>query len=152
MYISWKFRSGYCRPFGHKSFSFRSHKNFCVDSFVHHLSLLPWNAIEIFDNVNDALEQSYKLFNATLDKHAPIKQHRVKRLVKPDWFIDEINTAIKLQDVRNIASMMREAIKKFCFFFVYLVLIESCLKCTKYAMKINSLIRPQALSNIRIYL
>ena len=45
VYVCWKFRSGYCRPFGHKRFSFRSHKKFCVDSFVHDLSLLPWNTI-----------------------------------------------------------------------------------------------------------
>ena len=46
---------------------------------------LPWNAIKVFDDVNDALESWYTLFNKVLDRHVPVKKQRVKRPNQPNW-------------------------------------------------------------------
>ncbi|EDO35533.1 predicted protein [Nematostella vectensis] len=79
IFVAWKLKAGYTRPTGHKVLRFRSRKNFCIESFMHDLSLVPWSTLDIYDDVNDALDQWYKLFNDILTVHAPIKEHRIKR-------------------------------------------------------------------------
>ena len=46
--------------------------------------------IENINNPNNALSLFYEIVNNILEKHAPIKEKRVKRNVQPGWFTDEI--------------------------------------------------------------
>ncbi|XP_048581135.1 uncharacterized protein LOC125561258 [Nematostella vectensis] len=108
IFVAWKLRAGYSRPTGHKVLRFRSRKNFCTESFMHDLSLVPWSTLDIYDDVNDALDQWYKLFNDILTVHAPIKEHRIKRPLKLDWFNAEISAAIKARNcLHRIATSLK---------------------------------------------
>ena len=70
-------------------------KDFSADNFVADLNNLPWNTMEMFTDVNEALEHWQALFNDVLNSHAPLKKKRVKRLHQPEWFTDEFSDAIK---------------------------------------------------------
>ena len=54
----------------------------------------PFSAIDNFDQPDNALEFFLQLFTDTLNKHAPIKQKRVKHRNQPDWFNEDIEHAI----------------------------------------------------------
>ena len=56
---------------------------------------MPWEIIESFDDVDDIVSAWMTLFTETLDKHAPIKSHRIKRKYQPDWITPEILDLIK---------------------------------------------------------
>ena len=46
----------------------------------------------------DALEACYSHFVETINKHAPIKQHRIKKDIQPDWLNSEIIDNMKERD------------------------------------------------------
>ena len=48
-----------------------------------------------FDDVNDMVQIWNSLFLEVVDKHAPVKHHRVKEYRQPDWLSPEILDAIK---------------------------------------------------------
>ena len=82
----------------HQTISYRSFKNFQEESFKNDLTCVPWDVIKIFENVDDAIDTWYKLFNEVVDKHIPFKQRRVKHQTQPKWFSPEIGDAIKNRD------------------------------------------------------
>lgn len=82
----------------HHTIKYRSFKNFNETKFIEDLKSVPWDIIKIFDNVDDALEAWYSLFKDAVDKHAPLKQHRVKNINQPDWLTPEIIDSIKIRD------------------------------------------------------
>lgn len=82
----------------HKSIKYRSFKNFDENAFLNDLFAVPWSDIETCSNVDDALEAWYSLFIETIDKHAPIKEHRIKHDVQPDWVTSDVLDKIKQRD------------------------------------------------------
>ena len=62
------------------------------------MSILPWGNIDNCSNIEDALGVWYSLFIETVNKHAPIKQHRIKEDVQPDLLTSEILDSLKERD------------------------------------------------------
>jgi hypothetical protein len=64
--------------------------NFNEETFCKDLSQIPWDTIDIFDDVDNALEAWYNLFLDVIDKHLPLREKRVKKQQQPDWMTYEI--------------------------------------------------------------
>ena len=79
----------------HKIISYRSLKHFDVNLFLVDLASLPWNTLDECPNIDDAFETFIALYNKALDKNAPMKKKRVKRIHQPNWINNEILDAIK---------------------------------------------------------
>ena len=82
----------------HYTISYRSFKNFNEDKFTEDLQSVPWDTIKIFDDTDDIMEAWLDLFLQVVDKHIPIKQHRVKQKNQPQWLSPEILDAMKCRD------------------------------------------------------
>ena len=111
--------------YSHHTIHYRSFKNFNEDEFKADLMQEHWDAITVFEDVDDAMDSWYSLFNKVIDKHLPIKQHRVKRHTQPKWLSSEIIDAIKMRDklkaqgketeyktARNIVNKLIKSAKK----------------------------------------
>jgi len=77
---------------------YRSFKKFNEEDFKYDLMCIPWDSIKVFDDIDDAIETWYSLFNEVLDKNVPLKQHRVKRQNQPNWLTPEIIDVMKVRD------------------------------------------------------
>ena len=82
----------------HHTIKYRSFKNFDISKFNEDLRSVPWDVIKVFDTVDDALDTWYSLFSDVIDKHVPLKQHRVKKIKQPEWLTSEIIDSIKTRD------------------------------------------------------
>lgn len=82
----------------HNTIRYRSFKNFDEAKFHEELESIPWDVIKVFDTVDDALDAWYSLFSDVIDKHVPLKQHRVKNANQPNWLTPEIIEGIKTRD------------------------------------------------------
>ena len=85
----------YDRKNEHQYITYRSFRNFEEPRFLNDLALVPWEIIECFDTVDDMVTVWTSLFTEVLNKHAPIKNHRVKHKYQPDWLTPEILDLIK---------------------------------------------------------
>ena len=82
----------------HYTISYRSFKDFNVANFSADLQSVPWDTIKLFEDTDDILEAWSDLFLQVVDKHVPVKQHRVKHKNQLQWFTPEILDAIKSRD------------------------------------------------------
>ena len=82
----------------HYTISYRSFKTFDESKFVDDLKLVPWDTIKLFDDTDDIMEAWLDLFLQVVDKHVPVRQHRVKHKNQPQWMSPEILEAIKCRD------------------------------------------------------
>ena len=82
----------------HFTISYRSFKNFDEAKFIEDLQTVPWDTIKLFDDTDDIMEAWLDLFLQVVDKHVPIKQHRVKHKNQPQWMTPEILDAMKCRD------------------------------------------------------
>jgi exonuclease III len=82
----------------HKSVSYRSMKHFEVNDFLDELSNQPWSILDIFDDVNESVELFIDMFKTVLNKHAPQRKRRVKRINQPGWMNHDIADAIKMRN------------------------------------------------------
>ena len=62
----------------HQVITYRPFKHFDELKFQDDLRTVPWEIIQDFDTVNDMVMVWNSLFLETLDKHAPVKCHRIK--------------------------------------------------------------------------
>ncbi|PFX28620.1 hypothetical protein AWC38_SpisGene6667 [Stylophora pistillata] len=58
----------------------------------------PWDAAFVFEETDDIIDTWYDIFNGILDKHAPAKTKRIKRISQPKWFTGDLNDEIKKRD------------------------------------------------------
>ena len=98
LFVTKKLNSSSVLKKSHHSISYRSFKNFNETEFINDLSSTPWDVIKIFDDTNDIVESWSSLFLDIIDKHLPLKQHRVKRKQQPKRLNGEIIEAIKTRD------------------------------------------------------
>ena len=84
--------------FSHHTITYRSFKFFNEQMFINDLQSAPWDVIKIFDDTNDALETWSSMFIEIVDKHLPLKTHRVKYKQQPKWLTPEIIEAMKTRD------------------------------------------------------
>ena len=93
-----KHTSDYPKGPVHKAISYRSLKYFDEYTFLQDLSQQPWSIIEACDDLNQCFQEFIAIFNTVLNKHAPLKSRRVKRIVQPEWINSDILDAIKTRD------------------------------------------------------
>ena len=79
----------------HQVINYRSFKYFDEAEFLIDLSCVPWEIIQNFDTVDDMVSVWNYLFLETLNKHAPMKSHRINKKYQPDWLTPEILDAMK---------------------------------------------------------
>ena len=79
----------------HQVITYQSFKHFDETIFLSDLSCVPWEILENFDNIDDIVTVWKSLFLENLDKHAPIKSHRVKKKYQPEWLTPEILDCMK---------------------------------------------------------
>ena len=82
----------------HHTISYRSFKNFDEETFSSDLLNAPWDLIKVFDDTNDVVETWSDMFLSIVDKHLPLKSHRVKYKQQPKWMTPDIIDAIKTRD------------------------------------------------------
>jgi hypothetical protein len=87
---------------------YRNYKIFVENEFLKDLSYAPFNKVEYVDEPNDALKIWYNLFNAILNKHAPIVAKRVKRDKQPEWYNTEVQYARQMRDTFKQLDMWAE--------------------------------------------
>ena len=51
--------------------------------------------LESNGSVNVRIEKWHSLFKPVVNKHLPLRQRRVKRLLQPPWFLEQLLDAIK---------------------------------------------------------
>ena len=66
----------------HKSITYRSFKHFNENDFLNDLMLVDWSVLESIDYVDTMLETWYSLFMDTVNTHAPLKSHGIKKDTK----------------------------------------------------------------------
>ena len=63
----------------HQIITYRSFRNFEENRFLNDLYSVPWEIIEQFDNLDDIVSSWNALLLEVLDRHAPIRHHRIKK-------------------------------------------------------------------------
>jgi hypothetical protein len=92
------FKESFGRKYSHTTIKYRCYKNFNEEAFCKDLSQIPWDTIDIFDYVDNALEAWYNLFLDMIDKHLPLREKRVKKQQQPDWMTYEIIQCMAQRD------------------------------------------------------
>ena len=73
-------------------------KHFNEKEFLEDLTDQPWFLIDIYDDPDDSVQLFLDLFQNVLNKHAPQRKRRVKRMNQPSWINPDILQAIKIRD------------------------------------------------------
>ena len=73
-------------------------KRFNENAFLKNLSDQPWFLMDIYDDPDDSTQLFLDLFQKVLDKHAPHRKKRVKRVNQPSWINPDILQAIAVRD------------------------------------------------------
>ena len=82
----------------HTTIEYRYLKNFESLRFTHDLSLVPFHLVYKKIDGENALDLLTNILCSVIDKHAPIKQKRVKHPSLPPWLNDEIIKAMAERD------------------------------------------------------
>ena len=92
----------------HQTITYRSFKNFDENKFISELQEVPWETIEYFNGVDEIVEVWNKMFLEVVNKHAPLKSHRIKRKYQPDWLNPDILECIKERDKCKLNGKIEE--------------------------------------------
>ena len=60
--------------------------------------MVKWDSLAALENVDVILDKWYSLFLDVINKHAPLKTHRVKNIIQPDLITAEILDTMKERD------------------------------------------------------
>ena len=60
--------------------------------------MVNWDSLAALENVDVILNKWYSLFLDAINKPAPLKTHRVKNIIQPDWITAEILDTMKERD------------------------------------------------------
>ena len=72
---------------GHKQITFRSFKNYTIDGYEKALVEINFPEYKKFDNVNDAYSNFIQKLMEVINKVAPVKTKRTKRILKGDLIV-----------------------------------------------------------------
>ncbi|MES9882038.1 MAG: reverse transcriptase family protein, partial [Sedimenticola sp.] len=92
----------------HQSITYRSFKHFNEPAFVTELNSVPWEVIQNFEHIDDILETWMTLFLDVVNKHAPLRVHRIKKKIQPDWLSAEILDIIKERNKCKINGQIEQ--------------------------------------------
>ena len=101
----------------YKSITYRSFKHFDEIEFLHDLQLVPRSNINEFENIYDILEAWYAFFADTINKHAPVKNHRIENDIQPDWLTADILDKMKERDKLKKSKVILKNIKNYLIKF-----------------------------------
>ena len=76
--------------------------------FINDLHEVPWKTIEAFEDINEIVEVWNNMFLEVVNKHAPIKLHRIKRKYQPTWLTPQILDCIKERNKCKVSGKMDE--------------------------------------------
>ena len=79
----------------HQTITYRSFKHFDEIAFIDDLRQIPREILDTYDDVNECVQVWNMLFLEIVNKHVPLKQHRVRKDHQPDWLTPEIIDTIK---------------------------------------------------------
>jgi hypothetical protein len=74
VFVSWTTRSNFSNSNEHRYIYYRSLKNFSAEQFEDDLKNIPWNTLDMFTDIYEAVEHWYSLFNDCLTDHAPLEK------------------------------------------------------------------------------
>lgn len=94
----------------HTSIHYRSMKNFNRVAFLNDLHWTPFLSVFSNSNPDDALAEWYRIFLSVLDKHAPIREKRIKHPHCPKWLTNEIRVAM---EIRNELKRDKNRVEEF---------------------------------------
>ena len=83
---------------GHTCINFRSFKRFDENRFLTDLNNTSFDSVYEETDPNTALQVWYDMFLPVLNKHAPLRQKRVKSRILPAWLSKEIIDAMEIRD------------------------------------------------------
>ena len=88
-----------CKPIKgvHKTIDYRCYKHLNEESFLNDLYNAPWKDVEVFDDVNDAVDLWQNMFSNIIDKHIPKKSKRIKANPTP-WLNRDIKRHLSTRD------------------------------------------------------
>jgi len=92
--ITRKFTSNFKNE-GHQYIPYRCLKSFDESLVLQELIAQPWVLVYMCEDTNDCCQIFFELFFNTLQKHAPLKQKRMKHVIQPNWIHSDILNAIK---------------------------------------------------------
>ena len=84
----------------HKYVTYRNLKCLNQEKFVKALYETPWDAIFVFDEVDDIVNGSYSLLCEAIDANAPVKRNCNGDDTKPKWLSSAIQNHMKKRDHR----------------------------------------------------
>ena len=82
----------------HKFITYRNLKCLNQEKFVKALYDVPWDAIFVFNEVDDIVNGWYSLLNEAIDANAPVKRKRIRDDTKPKWLSPAILKLMKKRD------------------------------------------------------
>ena len=92
----------------HQTITYRSFKNFDETMFINDLHEVPWETIEAFEDINEIVGVWNNMLLEVVNKHAPIKSHRIKRKYQPTWLTPQILDCIKERNKCKVSGKMDE--------------------------------------------
>ena len=93
---------------GHTSIEYRTFKNFEESSFLYDLNEADFQSIVDIQDADEAFNTLSDLFCSIIDKHAPLRQHRVKHQTLPSWMTEDIINAMSLRDFYKQNNMKQD--------------------------------------------
>lgn len=94
----------------HKVVYVRNFANFNVDNFRNDLQSLPWDDINMFDDVNETWLLWKRMFLSVVDKHAPIKRKRIRNKRNP-WLTSELKQLLIQRDRLKCTAIRTKSIE-----------------------------------------
>ena len=95
---TWLYKPPKMKNRGHTTIHYRSFKHFNKILFYHDLSLINFKEVCDFQDPIKAVDCFYEALMPVIEKHAPLRQKRVKSQNLPGWLTPEIREAMKIRD------------------------------------------------------
>ena len=95
---SWSTKLPVNKKHCHTTVTYRCFKHFHEAEFLADLHCTPFHLVYSETDPDRATELWYSLFNQVLDKHAPLRQKRVKNRTPPPWLTSDIIEAMEVRD------------------------------------------------------
>ena len=88
---------------GHTTVTYRKFKNFNLSNFRRDIAHQNWQIIGNYDNPNDMWEAWKKLFLRCVDKHAPLRNKRVRPCKSP-WITSQLKKRLHARDILKLKA------------------------------------------------
>ncbi len=76
----------------------RDFKNFVQNDFIHDISQLPWDSINQFASANTSWQVWKSFFLEALDRHAPLRQNRLRQNRAIPWITPQVKQRMRKRD------------------------------------------------------